>query len=138
MDNTNTTNEEIEKLLADKTEDEMLDLFVEQILIDKGFTDLAEDLKQEFRSEIKERLIVRINEAMVSALPDDKLEELEQMLDNNTATPESVNALVESSGVDMSGPIQEAMMDFRRVYLAGEVDEAENEGPFNSDEERVD
>lgn len=125
MDNTNLNNiqndAEIEAFLADKSEDEMLDLFVEKLVIDKGFSDLDQETKSRFASELKESLIARINEAIVSALPDEKLAELDEMFESGDVTAEKVNELVERSGVDMSDPIQKTMLEFREAYLsAGE------------------
>lgn len=119
MEDTNRNTADVEEMLAGKTEDEMLDMFVAQMLVDKGFVGLSEELREEFHRDIRERLVLRINEAIVAALPDDKLMALEEMLEGEGATPEGVNELVESAGVDMTEPIRDAMMDFRRAYLAG-------------------
>jgi hypothetical protein len=122
MENTNIDNiqndVELEAFLSDKTEDEMLDIFIEKMLIDKGYSELDEETKANFRNEIKEELIFRINEAIVASLPDDKLTELDELFKTDSATAEKINDIIERSGVDVSEPIQKTMMEFREVYLS--------------------
>lgn len=122
MENTNIDNiqndVELEAFLSDKTEDEMLDIFIEKMLIDKGYSELDEETKNNFRNEIKEELIFRINEAIVASLPDDKLTELDELFKTDSATAEKINDIIERSGVDVSEPIQKTMMEFREVYLS--------------------
>ena len=121
MENTNIdqmqNDAELEAFLADKSEDEMMDIFVEKMITDKGFGDLPEETKAKFRTEIKDNLITRINEAIVAALPDEKLAELDELFETGEATAEKINDLIEKSGIDMSEPIQRTMLDFREAYL---------------------
>lgn len=128
MENQNQNNDqqakemaEIEAFLANKSEDEMLTMFVQQILIDKGYVHLDVETRKKFIAEMKEQLTNYINEAIVAALPDDKLEELDRSLDAGTATPETINQLVENSGVDVSNVVQQTMLDFREAYLGPSV-----------------
>ena len=96
----------------------MLYIFIEKMIIDKGYSELDEETKNNFRNEIKEELIFRINEAIVASLPDDKLTELDELFKTDSATAEKINDIIERSGVDVSEPIQKTMMEFREVYLS--------------------
>lgn len=122
MENTNNLQNEadIEQFLAGKTEDEIMDMFIEQMLVEKGFGNISDELKEEFRREIKERLIFKINEAIVASLPDDQLAKLDELLALGEATADNINDLVDKSGVDISEPIQRTMLEFREAYLAPE------------------
>lgn len=122
MENTNIdsiqNDAELEAFLSDKSEEEMLDIFVEKMLIDKGYAELDEETKEGFRKDIKDELILRINEAIVAALPDDKLTELDELFKTDSASAEKINDIIERSGIDVSEPIQKTMMEFREVYLS--------------------
>ena len=104
--------------LDNMSEDEVLNLFVEKMIEDKGMGGLEEDLKNEIRMDLKERLIFQINRAIIAALPDDKYEELDKSLDDKTATAESLNQIVAESGVNVAGITQQTMEEFRAVYLS--------------------
>lgn len=112
--------------LNNMSEDELLDVYVSQLIFDKGLKDLNDDLLREVHKDIKERLVFQINRAMVAALPDDKLDELNKMLDEGRADAENVSQLVNDAGIDAEKITEETMKKFREVYLSEDAAEADD------------
>lgn len=128
--NDNLTDEELDNL----TDEQALDLFIDQLILDKGMGEMSDDLKNEIHADLKERLIFQINRAIIAELPDNELDELNAELDNGTATAEKINDLVEKTGIDSESIIEDTMLNFRRVYLGDDAEEAQETAPANNDE----
>lgn len=112
-----------EEQLNQMSEEEILDLFVDQLMKDKGMTELSEDIRKEIHDDLKEKLVFQVNRAVVSALPDEKLDELNTKLDAGEVSEEEMMKIVTEAGIDTDAIVQKTLEDFREVYL-GEGDEA--------------
>ena len=115
------TDEELENL----TDEQALDLFVDQLIYDKGMGEMSEDLKNEIHADLKERIIFQINRAIIAQLPDNELDTLNKGLDDGTATEDMINELVAKAGIDTNGIIEDTMLKFRAVYLGEDAGAAE-------------
>lgn len=103
-------------------EGEVMDLFVEQLIEDKGLENLNDKLRAEVHADLKERLIYQITRALIASLPEAEYAKLEAEMKDETATGEMINELIGSGKVDADRITQEVMMKFREVYLNnGEV-----------------
>lgn len=103
-------------------EGEVMDLFVEQLIEDKGLENLNDKLRVEVHADLKERLIYQITRALIASLPEAEYAKLEAEMKDETATGEMINELIGSGKVDADRITQEVMMKFREVYLNnGEV-----------------
>lgn len=108
MDDTNIEN---------MSNEEIMDAFLEGLLIEKDLGEMDDDTRKEMLADLKERLYEFINRAILESLPEEKLAEINNMIDNNTITSEILNKKVEESGIDATKITIEAMDKFREVYL---------------------
>lgn len=101
--------------------EKMLEEFVEQMIADKGL-----ELSDSEKIEEKDRLIEELNGLIeietVKALPEDKAQELERMIDEkgDDLTENEVMAVVYGSQGEINNAIKNAMEEFRNKYLQGE------------------
>lgn len=63
-----------------------------------------------------EQVHIRIESAMISALSDEQLVELNRMLDEG-ASDDEIEALFNENGVDLTGSVELALIDLRNNYL---------------------
>ena len=64
--------------------DANLDQFLEQLLIEKGITDLDDDVRAEVKANMAERILDQIDQACINALSEEKAAELaEKIVDEN-------------------------------------------------------
>jgi hypothetical protein len=66
--------------------------------------------------EVVQKLIER---ALLDALPDDKLHELDALIDSGQVTDEAIKKIIESSGIDAKQITMDTMLRFRDLYLEG-------------------
>ena len=115
---------------SDASVDELMDQFLRQMLVEKGVDDVSEEVFNQIVGDLKERLIFYINRAIIAELPAEQRIKLDNSLEGGTATAESINALVDESGLNTEPIIQQVMIDFKEKYLKGEMptDEDVNRG----------
>ncbi len=99
-------------------QEQVMEAFVHQMVADKGL--LEEDQKQ--NGKIQQELRVQLDEVMdrslIDALPEEKLVELDKMLDAG-ATDDEIENFFDTAGVDFEAAMRGAMEEFRRQYLEG-------------------
>ena len=110
-----------EEELNQMSEDQLIDLFVDSLLAEKGVEGVSDEVLKGMHDELRENLIFQVNRAVIAQLPDDKLDELNRQLDAGTANEETMAELVKSADLDTDKIVQETMADFREVYLKGEA-----------------
>lgn len=128
IDNTNINQEEVltaeqQAAIEDLTDDEILDAFAEQMMKDKGLEELDETTFNTLKDDLKERIGFQVTRAIIARLPQDKLDQLGESLDNETATGESIDSLIASENIDVGAIARDTMLTFRDAYL-GEGAEA--------------
>ena len=62
--------------------DANLDQFLEQLLIEKGITDLDDDVRAEVKANMAERILDQIDQACINALSEEKAAELADKIDD--------------------------------------------------------
>ena len=117
------TDEELKQQLEGMSNDEVLDIFLESLLIEKGFTNLDDETRTEMIAQLKERAVDMINYSIIEALPEDKVEEVTTKIDNGENAEEAKNAAIKESGVDAEKITGEALEKFRELYLGEEKTE---------------
>lgn len=104
------------------TADEILESFVLEMIEEKG---VAEEQKESKKAELLEKLNQEIDRSLVSALPDEELEKLGKIVDEDdgdeVATEKKVHALFYGSGVDFREVVKRVIEDFREKYLKEEA-----------------
>ena len=125
MDNTPILNDsqalaqedELAATLQNLSNEEIIEVFIEGLIIDKGLENLSEEEKDDIRDELNEKLTDFLTQALVNALPEDKVNELDNMIDNGAAGPENVKRLLDDAGVDSGKVVVDALQKFRELYL---------------------
>ena len=92
--------------------------FIDQ-LIDEKDLNLEDDVRQELKVDMINRLLDQIDKASINALPEDKAIELADKLDDPDFTDDQVADFMRNSGVDLERVALETMMQFRLLSLGG-------------------
>ena len=103
--------------LQDMSNEEIIEVFIEGLIIDKGLENLDEEEKDDIRDELNEKLTDFLTQALVNALPEDRVNELDNMIDDGAAGPENVRRLLDDAGVDSGKVVVDALQKFRELYL---------------------
>ena len=94
-----------------------IDEFIEQLLIDKGITDVEPDIKEELKEDMKKRLLDQIDRAAIMQLSEEKAAELADKIDDPNFTNEEMTKFMQESGVNLTEVAAETMLQFRNFYL---------------------
>lgn len=102
-----------------------LDQFVEEMLTASEFSDVSENVHAQLVSDLKEELVNQINRALINALPDDKIDQLNALLDDENVNNAQIEQLIADSGVDTKDVAMKTMLRFRDSYIQPETQELE-------------
>lgn len=91
--------------------------FIDQLIDEKGYSDLDDDVRQELKTDMIQRLMDQIDQAAINALPEDKAIELADKLDDESFDDEKVAEFMQNSGIDLQQVALETMLQFRMLYL---------------------
>ena len=91
-----------------------LDVFVSRLLRAKGQAD-----EPSMHARLLEKLNDKIDNAILMALPGDRLDYLEQSIDDGTLTEDGVKSVLNNSDIDSEAVITDALEEFRDDYLTG-------------------
>ena len=124
--------------------DEVMDLFIEGIMAEKGVDAPTEEIEKSIHDELKTKLLTEIDRSLVGELPDDKLNELYAQAEANGGTidPELIADAIEQAGLDTVEITGVTMKRFRNLYLGRPADAdddedvalATNEAPLDNTE----
>lgn len=103
-----------------------LDAFVGEIIDAKQLSGMNEEVRSQLIVDMKERLIDQINRAMLDALPADKIEAFDQLLERDDVGDETVQAFMRDNGVDAEKVAAKTMLRFRDLYLQPDVSTQES------------
>ena len=94
-----------------------IDEFIENLLNEKGITDVEPEVRNELKSEMKARLEEQIDRAAVQALSEDKAIELAKLVEDPNFKNEQMVEFMKNSGVNLTEVALETMLRFRNFYL---------------------
>ena len=112
-----------------------LDQYSDLLIEKKGLADLPEEKKGELRNQIQETLVSEFNKEVLRQLPEDKLDEFEQILDDDSKTIEDAGVVIKSAGLDMGEILKTVLESFQKMFL-GEAP-AENDSANDAGAEDV-
>jgi hypothetical protein len=92
-----------------------LDLFVEKVVAEKKFPELDPEVLAQIKADVKVRAEQHINVAILAALPPEKIEEFDKLLD--TATEADIQKFVGDNIPDPAEVTALALINFRNSYL---------------------
>lgn len=90
--------------------------FISDIIDAKGYKTLDSDVRRQLEQDLKNRLIDQINRAVLEALPENKIDGFNDLLDRG-ASQQEVQQYIATSGVDTKKITLETMLRFRSLYL---------------------
>jgi len=99
------------------SETDGLDEFINEILTTKELPLPSEEVRLQLVADLKKRLIDQINRALISSLPDNKIDELNGILDKGEFNDVELQKVIEDSGVDVKNITIRTMLKFRGLYL---------------------
>ncbi len=107
--------------------------FIDQ-LIDEKDLNLEDDVRQELKVDMINRLLDQIDAASINALLEDKAIELADKLDDPDFSDDDLTEFMRNSGVDLEKVALETMVQFRLLYLGGDP-EVDMDAMVNADAE---
>lgn len=90
--------------------------FISDIIDAKGYKTLDSDVRRQLEQDLKNRLLDQIDRAVLEALPENKIDGFNDLLDRG-ASQQEVQQYIANSGVDTKKITLEAMLRFRSLYL---------------------
>ena len=93
-----------------------LSKFINDIIDAKNFKTLDSEVRQQLEQDLKNRLLDQIDRAVLGALPENKIDGFNDLLDRN-ASQQEVQQYIANSGVDTKKITLETMLRFRSLYL---------------------
>lgn len=103
-----------DEILNQLTQEQMLAVFVEKMISDKGIA--ATD---ELRGKLYVALSDEVTKNMILAIPDYLVEKLNNEIDQG-ADERTINQAIKESGIDVETITEQTMMAFREKYLKEE------------------
>ena len=98
--------------LTGLTQDQLMDLFVDDLVKEKG-ENISEAEKQKIADDLKDAVMTEI----LMSLPDYLVNKINDSFENDTASEEMIESVVEESGIDASKIAEKVMIKFRDDYL---------------------
>lgn len=93
-----------------------LSKFINDIIDAKNFKTLDGDVRRQLEQDLKNKLLDKIDRAVLGALPENKIDGFNDLLDRN-ASQQEVQQYIANSGVDTKKITLETMLRFRSLYL---------------------
>ena len=93
-----------------------LSKFINDIIDAKNFKTLDGDVRQQLEKDLKNRLLDQIDRAVLGALPENKIDGFNELLDRD-ASKQEIQQYVATSGVNTKKITLETMLRFRSLYL---------------------
>ncbi len=94
-----------------------LDSFVDSLITEKNLSGLTPEGRQIVANELKENIIEQVNRAILNELPDEKLDELNDKLDQGPLSEEQMQEFLLDSGVDIPKVTTKTLLYFKAFYL---------------------
>lgn len=97
--------------------EEKLGQFIDEMIDEKQLSGVTDEVRAQLKSDLLAQLEDQINAALVNALSPDKVEALNDMLDQEGVTDEQVRQFIDGSGIDSQRIAASTMLRFRDLYL---------------------
>lgn len=94
-----------------------LDQFVENLLAEKNLPSMDDAVRIQLVADLKQRLLDQINRALIDALSDEKLNDFNAMLDDESITDERIEQFMAESGINVKQITLQTMLRFSELYL---------------------
>jgi len=92
-----------------------LDEFIDKLIAEKSFENIDGETMAQMKEDLMSRIEDRINAAILEAMPEDKLEDFNKILDSGT--PENIQKFTQENIPNAEEVIAKALVSFRERYL---------------------
>jgi hypothetical protein len=96
-----------------------LDDFINTMLKERQLPPMDEEVRVQIVADLKKDLLDQIDKALINALPEDKLQEFNTLLDSSDVNTETLQGFIKNSGIDVADVTVRTMVGFRALYLQG-------------------
>ncbi len=93
--------------------------FLENLLVEKGLTNLGNQTKANMINEMQTLLLDQINKAAIMKLREQQVDELNSLIESEQFTNEKMTEFMVNSGVNLTEVALDTMLKFREFYLGG-------------------
>lgn len=93
------------------------DIFISQILREKGITDLEPTIYEGVARDLKESLLGQIDRAAISRLTEDQAAALAEKLEDPSFSSTDTAQYIQACGIDLAAVSLDTMLKFRQFYL---------------------
>ncbi len=101
---------------------EQVSQFMDSLLEEKGITDLDDETRDTLKRDMIERLMAQIDTALINALPEDKLTEFNERIDDPNFSNDDATQFFVDAGLDVQRIALQTMIEFRMLYLGGDAE----------------
>jgi hypothetical protein len=106
---------------------EQVSQFMDSLLEEKGITDLDDETREALKRDMIDRLMAQIDTALINALPEDKLNEFNDRVNDPDFSSDDATQFFVDAGLDVQKIALQTMIEFRMLYIGGEeVNSVEN------------
>jgi hypothetical protein len=95
------------------------DRFVNSLIKEKDLKGLTPEGREQVAAELKNLISEEVNRAILMELSDEKLDELDKLMDNGPLSESQMQEFLQTSGVDIPKVTTKTLMYFRSFYLGG-------------------
>jgi hypothetical protein len=92
-----------------------LESFIDRLLEEKGLQNMEPAVLAEMKADLLERVADRLNAEMIAAMPQEKISELNELMDGGN--PEEVRAFLTSNVPNFDNVLAQTLLNFRTTYL---------------------
>lgn len=94
-----------------------LEAFVNKLIDEKGLSSMADDVLVQMKSDLLSRVEDRVNAEMIEALPSDRAEAFEVLLNAESSSGDDVAKFLKENVSNFDEVLANALMGFRHTYL---------------------
>ncbi len=109
---------------------EQVSQFMDSLLEEKGITDLDDETREALKKDMIDRLMNQIDTAMINALPEDKLDEFNQRINDPDFSNDDATQFFVDAGLDVQKIALQTMIEFRMLYVGGDEIKTVNDVPM--------
>lgn len=102
-------------MTKNKNRSESIKLFTDHLVEEKNFKNLSEEVINQIKSDLLDRIEDRINVAILENMPKDKLDEFNNLLDENDNA--KIQAFCQKNISNLEEILAKELMNFRNIYL---------------------
>lgn len=98
-----------------KKKSDSLDFFIDQLMEEKSFIELEQEVQDQIRKDLKEKAQDAVNVAIIRHIPSENIDEFRKRI--KTEGAEELKVFCQQNIPNVEVVVAQALMDFRQSYL---------------------